>query len=236
MTDLVYTLQDGSQLTFAWFWLIPIAIAALTTVIAIANSDSTSTTKLVGKSLGILGMQEAGKTQILRNFQGKPYRQYEATSTEDYSEFETKIGDRTIKFQQGRDIGGGDMYIRDYYEDFIKNKDIILFVFDVYRYLRNSDYAKDVRARLDFIYDKLNRKKADGVNDELWSILLNKKYMTIGSHMDKLSESEQKSAISSLQASVKAKPYSPMFHNNLLLCDLTKRDDFLKLLSEKKIF
>lgn len=236
INEIIYVSYEFVQPTLAWLWLIPIAIAALVGVV-IANTDSTSTTKTEGKSLGILGMQEAGKTQILRNLQNKPYHAYEATSTDDYSCFTANINGRSIEFQQGRDIGGGELYIRDYYENFIKGKDIILFVFDVSRYIKNERYARDVRDRLDFIYRKLRENRGDGVSDVFWdNVVFKKKYLTIGSHMDKLSSSEQKTAISKLQATVSGKCYSQMFHNNLLLCDLTKRDDFFKLLKEKNIF
>lgn len=62
----------------SWFWLIPIAIgvASLGTLI-IAGSGATDTEPFDGKSLAILGMEQAGKTQLLRNLQGKEYSKYE---------------------------------------------------------------------------------------------------------------------------------------------------------------
>lgn len=193
--------------------------------IAIANSDgSENNTKIVGKSMGILGPQESGKTQLLKTLQNKPYEKYEATSTDDYSAFSTEINGRTITFQHGRDIGGDEKYIKDYYKKFILEKDAIFFVFDVTKYLNDNSYAFDVRARIDFIYDHLKQ-----INN------YQSKYLLIGSHMDKLSSSRQKEALKTLQSSVAGKRYSTMFHNNLLLCDLTDRSNFLKNLIERKI-
>lgn len=241
MTETLFNLPEIVHSTEAWFW-IPLIIlagglggAAVGAVLA-AIFDSTPTTKVIGKSLGILGMQEAGKTQVLRNLQNKPYSKYEATSTDDYSSFKINIGGREITIQQGRDIGGDERYIKDYYEDFIKHKDIILFVFDVAKYLKDFHYAQNVRVRLDFVYNKLKMKLPDGTSEAVGESVLKRKHLTIGSHADNLSDEEKKSALSKLQESVKGKPYSIMFHNNLLLCDLTKKVDFLKGIQEKKLF
>lgn len=210
--------------TIAFFPLLWLAGAILAAII-IKNSDgSKNNTKIVGKSMGILGPQESGKTQLLKTLQNKPYEKYEATSTDDYSAFRTVINGRTITFQQGRDIGGDERYIKEYYEEFILKKDAIFFVFDVTKYLNDNSYAFDVRARIDFIYDHLKQ-----INN------YQSKYLLIGSHMDKLSSSRQKEALKTLQSSVAGKRYYKMFHNNLLLCDLTDRSNFLKNLIERKI-
>lgn len=183
----------------------------------------TRTTKIKGKSLGILGMQESGKTQLLRTLQEKPYTKYEATSTDDYSSFTVKINDKQIVIQKGRDIGGDERYIRPYYKDFIESKDVIFFVFDVKKYLYDTHYAQNVRNRLDFVHRKLQEKDESDINS---------KYSIIGSHLDQLSNSRQRTALKELQSSVSGKSYEELFHNNLLLCDLTDRTNLLLKLTE----
>lgn len=56
----------------AWIWIpILIAVAALGGVLIAALSEETETTKLIGKSIGVLGMIGSGKTQFLKNLQGE---------------------------------------------------------------------------------------------------------------------------------------------------------------------
>ena len=199
---------------------------AVGAVIAIADSDGTDSTNVIGKSMAILGMQEAGKTQLLHTLQNKSYTTYQATATDDYNSFRITINGRVVEFTAGRDIGGDERYIRPYYEKFINEKDAIFFIFDVRRYLDEDVYAKDVKNRLSFIYRKLKDKFPFGVNN---------RYLIIGSHMDVLQPDRQKTAIKELQDSVHGKDYGELFHNNLLLCDLTDRDNLLKNFVERKI-
>ena len=56
----------------AWIWIpILIAVAALGGALIAAFSEETETTKLIGKSIGVLGMIGSGKTQFLKNLQGE---------------------------------------------------------------------------------------------------------------------------------------------------------------------
>lgn len=227
----------------SWFWIPFLIGAALIggAAIIIANTGGSETTTVSGKKLGILGMQESGKTLLLRNMQGKPYSGYAATSTEDYSKFSmTMPSGRRFEVQAGRDIGGDELYIRDYYEQFINDKDITIFVFDVKKYLYNEKYANDVRARLDFIYDKIKKNgnyRPEGIPAILFSaVLTGKNHVVIGSHFDQLSKNEQKSALGKLQTSVEGKVYAPLFHYNLCFLDLTNWSNCLKYFEEKKIF
>ena len=55
-----------------WIWIpILIAVAALGGALIAALSEETETTKLIGKSIGVLGMIGSGKTQFLKNLQGE---------------------------------------------------------------------------------------------------------------------------------------------------------------------
>ena len=73
----------------AWIWIpILIAVAALGGALIAAFSEETKTTKLIGKSIGVLGMIGSGKTQFLKNLQGegKKYQLegYQGTNKAEY--------------------------------------------------------------------------------------------------------------------------------------------------------
>ena len=140
----------------AWIWIpILIAVAALGGALISAFSEETKTTKLIGKSIGVLGMIGSGKTQFLKNLQGegKKYQLegYQGTNKAEYQKFTFKIGDKHYEIKDGIDIGGETYNIKPYYEKFLENKDICIFLFDVQKYKDNSEYRKDTNVRLDFI-------------------------------------------------------------------------------------
>lgn len=220
------------------FPLLPVAVgvAALASVAA-GYFAVTRMHRLRGNTVGVIGMQEAGKTQLYRTLQGKPYGRYEATPTDDYDSFEFSIGDRRVRIEKGRDIGGTEEYILPYYADMIRRKDILFFVFDVERYLHDGEYAASTRARLDFVWRKLGeREEAYGVPERMVRKFVRHKYAVIGSHYDRLEGKERRRALSVLQKSVEGKVYAPLFHDNLLLADLTDREGFLALLKKRRIF
>lgn len=207
----------------AWFW-IPIAIAAtiFATVIIVAGSEETETTELKGKKLGVLGMPQAGKTQLLMTLQGKPYSQYEQTTVNEYKEFSLVIGEegRAITIQSGKDIGGSEYNVKAYYEDFLKNKDICIFLFDAQRYKDDQDYRLDTNARLDFINQHV-KKWPEGC-------------AIIGTHVDKAKIKEGENIIIILQKLIAGKPYERLFSHNFFAYNLTDKKDIEKL--KEKLF
>ena len=185
--------------------------------------------KLMGKTIGVLGMKEAGKTQLYRNLQNSPYNSYEGTSVDDYESFTFKHGDTKVKIYAGRDIGGGERYIKEYYKNMIEEKNIIFFVFNVAKYTCDENYASEVRARMDYIWRHLMEKYKN-------YDIIKTKLLTIGSHFDLIEESNQKSLLESLQKGIEDKPYSRMFTGNFILADLTKRNEFVNELIKSTIF
>ncbi|MBD5257488.1 MAG: GTPase domain-containing protein [Barnesiella sp.] len=222
------SIETGMEPIIAWIWLlIPltaglIGIGALIAVI-------THATEVEGKTLGVIGMREAGKTQLYKTLQQKSYSSYQGTGTNDYEEFTFRYGDRRIKVAAGRDIGGGENYIREYYKKWIEEKDIIFFVFNACRYISEKNYAQDVKNRMDFIWRHMKNKY--GSNEEI-----KKKLVTIGSHLDKIDKDKQNSLLRSFQQDVSGKSYSPMFHENFIVANLTEHEKLMKELIDKKIF
>lgn len=217
---------------FVWF-LLPILAGIggglAVSLIALLIGALTASTSLKGKSVGILGMPQAGKTRLLRILQGRSYNDYVQTATEDYDEFVAKVGangEKEVKIQQGRDIGGTQEYIKEYYDKFIQEKDITFFLFDAKKYLENDKYANDVRARLAFMFRRLKEKYLNESE-------LKARYTILATHTDCLSETQLKDLKNLLQSSVANKPYSLLFHNNLGAVDLTKTQEVKKYLGEE---
>ena len=206
----------------AWIWIpILLAVAALGGALIAALSEETETTKLIGKSIGVLGMIGAGKTQFLKNLQGKgqEYKKesYQGTGKDEYQEFTCSIGNKQYKIKDGIDIGGETYNIKPYYERFLKNKDICIFLFDVQKYKDNPEYRKDTNVRLDFI----NNHVEDAY-----------KCAIIGSHVDKAKIEEGQSIITIVQKLVEGKQYSRLLNTNFFAYDLTSEEDMNKLLNK----
>ena len=205
--------------------LVTLLLAGTGTIILAAKFFGTQ-----GKSIGVLGMKEAGKTQLYRNLQDSPYNNSdEGTATDDYDSFTFKYGDREIIISAGRDIGGGEQYIKAYYAEMIKEKDIIFFVFNAEKYKSDRRYSDAVKSRMDFIWRHMKNKY---IEDEI----IRTKLVTIGSHLDKIDENKRSGVLEFFQNDVSDKEYSPMFHYNFIVADLTKREEFVKELIKNKIF
>lgn len=110
--------------------------------------------------LGVLGMQAAGKTRFLSFLRNVPFKQ-QATSREAYKAFKYKLkNNKEITILSGFDIGGGDAFRGDYNE-ILRNSDVILFFFDINRYLKNDEqsneisYQRSCNSRFEHIYSQI---------------------------------------------------------------------------------
>lgn len=189
----------------AFLWFIPLLIGVLIIVVA--------TRPVKGNSLAILGMPEAGKTQFLRNLQGKTYSRYESTNgAVDYGDFEYVYGERRIKVTAGKDIGGSDENIKPYWKKMIEQNDIVVFIFDISRYRKDEKYKRLTNSRLDYIERHIGNKD--------WAI--------IASHLDKVnvSKGKEKELATEMQRCVKGKEYAKLFDLNFFICDLTDCGQF----------
>lgn len=173
-----------------------------------------------GTSLVILGMPEAGKTQFWKNLKGERYTAYETTNAEqEYQPFDYVYGNRKIRINAGKDIGGSKFNIKPYWEDLMKTSDIAIFIFDVSKYLTDADYQGQVNARLDFFYRHVGQRK----------------YAVIASHADKMSHGkpgEQATLVQQVQSLLEGKKYAPLFYRNFWTCNLTDPQDF-RIITEK---
>lgn len=208
----------------AGFWLPIIAFAYIFfggALYIATRSEDTETTKLIGKSIGVLGMKESGKTQFLKNLQGEGQKykkeKYQGTGIEKYEKFTCTIGEKQYEIEGGTDIGGETYNIKPFYENFLKDKDICIFIFDVKKYKDKSEYRKDTNARLDFINNHVENES---------------KCAIIGSHVDKVKIKEGESIITIVQKHVEGKAYARLLNTNFFAYNLTNEEDMNNLVNK----
>lgn len=184
--------------------LIPIlwGIGILLGGIGIAAASGAFKDPKVNK-LGVLGMQGSGKTLFLSYLRNIPFIGG-VTSRTKYEQFKYKLSnDKEITISSGTDLGGGNMFRTDY-NKILEESDVILYLFDIGRYLSNeldSDgdrYQRACNSRLEHIYSSIKKTK--------------KPISVIATHKDKsgLSQNEMEQRFTAL---VQNKKYKGMLKN-----------------------
>lgn len=162
---------------------------------------------LSGTSIAVLGAAGVGKTQLYYTMQGKVYDEPKQTNWDDIPEFDYECNGKTYKIKNGEDWGGNEG-LRSDWGDLVKGKDIIVFIFDVNKYLTEPEYEKDTNS----------------IMAEVWSLLkVNKKenkHICIGSHFDELKSYKEDKAIGDVQNKLKNKPYSELVKRNFGVIDV----------------
>lgn len=138
------------------------------------------------RSLGIIGMQQSGKTRFLSFLRNIQYVE-KSTAKERYSAFDfTTTSGKTIKISEGIDVGGGEQYRTDY-KEIIEKNDVIFYFFDVEKYLRGDlNYERECNSRFDFIVRTLIGDKKNDWKNILEKKESEKKLVVFATHKDKL--------------------------------------------------
>lgn len=209
-------LESVNEVNFAIIQFIPLVLWILGAIflggciIVVYNAVKTT-----GKKLAIIGMERAGKSTLYNMLKtGEPGMPLQ-TSVEEIGEFTIK--DRKIKIKKGKDIGGGTEFIQ-YYEDMIKQNEIIIFVFNVSKYLNDIIYQRDTKDRLDFVY-----RKSREFNKEVNNLVM------LASHVDLLSSDKQKTAVKDILNTINGKQYNEMFKNNFFVMSIVNNEHINKL-------
>lgn len=106
-----------------------------------------------GNTLGILGQAGVGKTTLYRQL-NKDYKGSDQTYEDDVSSFKVVIDGKEITIAKGVDIGGAKQIQEKHWSNFLNEKDIIIYIFDLYDYLNNTEYKRDVNGDLKSLYTK----------------------------------------------------------------------------------
>ena len=204
------------QLVFWWY--IPIIIGGVLAAGGLIAAFTPEKTE--GKTVGVLGMKGSGKTRFLSNLGLFEYKEG-ATNISDFKAHSFSIGDRTIVISQGEDIGG-DVDIRGYYNKWVEEKDITIFIFEGIKYLNASEYQSQVKARLHFIYNIAKTKY--GNDSDLKNIVI------IISHSDEYkhnSPEDKKELLTSILSTISEKDYKKLFEKNTFAADLRDKEEVL---------
>ena len=141
------------------------------------SSNSNENTKYEYDSTIIIGPQQSGKTHLANwlNF-GKLLDEYIQTTNE------KQIGSFL-------DIRGGEIQVNDW-ENKIKDKKNIFYLFDMKKFIDKKEYAKST-------YDDIVIKHISIFieNFEPKGIMENKKFIVIGTHFDKIDDSKAQNII-----------------------------------------
>ena len=235
LSSKVLVLNDYYEPQQAAWWFIPpiiVVVIGLFSIIIISGKRPSDTFKNERSvDLAILGPNEAGKTTLWNFFKG-------STASKVYQETDGKVKlsfwassiiwnavkldepTERLKFT-GYDINGNGDFIRTDWEKIIEKSNMIIFVFNSYKYLNSEDYQRDINQRMQFVYSTVC-KQTDGKKRGIW---------LLGSYADKLAD--KKKAWRRIIDNIKTKPYCEISHNNACL-NLTNEDELKKYY--KKMF
>lgn len=209
-----------------WFFPIPWIITGLVSLIGGGIAIAvTSSKKTEGKSLGVLGMKQAGKSRFLSNL---GLFEYEETATliKDYEKQIVKLNNRVLEIQAGQDVGG-DVDIRGYYNQWVGEKDITIFIFDGAAFLSDPEYGSRVRARLHFIHNTAKRKL--GEQSDYKNIVI------IASHSDqygKGGDEAKKDMLEKIIDAVKDRKYADLMRCNFFASDLRNKKEVMEIANQ----
>lgn len=208
----------------AWWFIPAIIIATTFTLIIIINGDSAKDYFKNEKSvaLAILGPNEAGKTTLWNYFKGIP-------ASKVYQETDGKVAlmfsasstiwnaVKLVKPKEeleftGYDINGNGDFIRTDWEKMIEESNMVIFVFNAYKYLNNIEYQRDINQRMQFVNSTVEKQK-DGKKRGIW---------LLGSYADKLGD--RKKDWGRIIEIIKTKPYCEISHNNACVNLTSKKE------------
>lgn len=156
------TIMQDWQISEAVFWFVPIiAWALLGAVGGVIIGHIIGSIWDSGKKIGmaVLGMKQSGKTTWYNHLTGDN-RAGQTFDSVDIKEIFLKFPDgKEARIKEGKDIGGDEGNVREYYEEMIDNNEVVLFFFSAYDYLYDNDYRRLVNGRLDYIKRHLGDKR-----------------------------------------------------------------------------
>jgi flavodoxin len=165
----------------------------------------------------IIGPQSSGKTHLANWLnENKLLDEYTPTTNK-------------VKVGEFLDIRGGEIQAKDW-ENLIKNQKNIFYLFDMKKYLTKEEYAKSkyneiVINHISFFTEYLERKGS----------MLKKKLIIIGTHLDKIKDSEMQDIIDTLQGDIDLND-SKIICGSLLDEERAKKleNEIIKILKEDK--
>jgi hypothetical protein len=156
-------LNPGNTCNYAFFWFIPLIIAA-----AVAYADPLDIWSKPKIGMAVLGMPQSGKTLWYDFLSGsKRGGKTQTSGGVDVDSFDLMCGkEHVATIKKGTDIAGGDLNIRKFYEKMIRENDCTFFFFNAEQYLSDIEYKRNVDARLSII------SSYEGLKDDSFFLVL----------------------------------------------------------------
>lgn len=217
MDELVLNNIAAAQQEAIW-WFLPVIFWAIIGGLGgaiigciIGSIWDACTKKDIG--MAVLGMRMAGKT-LWYNYLTQDNRVGTTNATEKIRSFKMDFSNgRSVTVKQGIDIGGSEVNVQLFYEELIKENDVVLFLFNSYEYLNNLQYEREVNGRMAFIASKWNEHHPDKE--------LSKCIFVVATYADKLVDKEK--GCKEIVDRMSKRSFKDMIKQHLLLINMTDK-------------
>ena len=226
MDELIINNITAVQQEAIW-WFLPVIFWALIGGVGgaiigciIGSIWDACTKKDIG--MAVLGMRMSGKT-LWYNFLTNDSRIGTTSSTEEVRSFKMDFSNgRSVTVKQGMDIGGSEINVQLFYEELIKENDVVLFLFNSFEYLNNLQYEREVNGRMAFIASKWDEHHPDKE--------LSKCIFVIATYADKLIDKEK--GWKDIVDRMSKRSFRNMIKQHLLLVNMTDKKQ-VEIMKEK---
>ena len=186
--------------------------------------------------MAVLGIDQSGKTTWC-DYLCKTNRNEKGTTKDDIDAFTLKFDDgKKVHINEGINIGGGSVNVSPYYyENMIKENDVILFFFNAKKYIEETEYMRECNARLDLINNKIIKYNLYNLYNDTSDIINNKrceskKIYIIMTFADQLKDRTE--AYNKAYELLKSRPCIKEMTDNFVLINMTDEQE-KKELKEK---
>ena len=176
-----------------------------------------------GKSICVLGLPQTGKTLFFNALQGKYAKSVDETNVDKIESFRLKDenGKTILKIRDTKDIGGSNNYARQYYDELIKNSDIVIFCCNIYEYLKKDGNARSVKARMQYVYTLLKKYNKAEMEPESNRVRI---FLTYADQVD-----DRKEAIAKFVKSIEGEDFA-YFAQNVAAVNMTDKNEVNELI------
>ena len=125
---------------YSIIWFIPLVIGSLFASAAIGLGLGLLSPSPDIKGFAIIGTMAAGKTTLWNRILGESRGLN--TSRENIMKRQIERGGKTFTIKTSTDVGGGDGFVRTDYDNLVKDKDFVIFLFDGSKLTKDDEEGK----------------------------------------------------------------------------------------------
>lgn len=160
---------------FSYFWLPPLIWHMLIGLAGLLVSIGINKLLLPAKeeNIAILGTEQSGKTTLWNRICQGGIQCGQTIGANEVPEKIVTINGIERRIKQSVDIAGGEEMVGRYYQELIEKNDMIIFLFDIQKFLEDQDVTDDVKMRLKKIHNHMNEERT---------------FHVVGTHIDLLAK------------------------------------------------